>query len=47
MLKKDKRRFESRRRLLKTGEYEKADGHYLYRWTDNKGMRHSVTADTL
>ena len=41
------KRYDSRRRLLKKGEYEKADGHYIYRWTDGKGKRHSVTASTL
>ena len=44
---KNNKRYDSRRRLLKTGEYEKSDGHYLYRWTDYSGKRHSVTADTL
>ena len=41
------KRYDSKRRLLKKGEYEKADGHYIYRWTDGKGKRHSVTAPTL
>lgn len=44
---KDNKRYDSRRRLLKKCEYEKADGHYIYRWTDGKGKRHSVTAPTL
>lgn len=47
MAAKGNKRYDSRRRLLKKGEYEKADGHYLYRWTDGKGKRHSVTAPTL
>lgn len=44
---KENKRYDSRRRLLKKCEYEKADGHYLYRWTDGKGRRHSITAATL
>lgn len=47
MVKNEKKRYDSRRRLLKKCEYEKADGHYMYRWTDGKGKRHSITADTL
>lgn len=47
MAKKENKRYDSRRRLLKQNEYEKADGQYLYRWTDNMGKRHSVGAKTL
>ena len=47
MAAKGNKRYDSKRRLLKKGEYEKADGHYIYRWTDGKGKRHSVTASTL
>lgn len=43
----ENRRFDTRRRMLKTGEYEKADGSYIYRWTDRQGTRHSFTARTL
>ena len=42
-----KRRFDSRRRLLKTGEYEKVDGTYIFKWSDKAGNRHSFTAKTL
>ena len=34
-------------RLLRTGETERADGYYTYRWTSRDGKRHSVTAGTL
>lgn len=42
-----KKRFDSRRRLLKSGEYEKPDGSYIYKWSDRTGKRHSFTAKTL
>ena len=32
---------------LKSGEYEKKEGGFIYRWTDAKGNRHSVGAKTL
>ena len=32
---------------LKTGEYEKKEGGFVYRWTDVRGNRHSVDAKTL
>lgn len=32
---------------LKSGEYEKKTGGYIYRWTDSIGNRHSVGAKTL
>ena len=32
---------------LKTGEYEKKEGGFVYRWTDVSGNRHSVGAKTL
>ena len=47
MAKKDNRRYDSKRRVLRTGEVERADGYYVYRWTDRGGKRHSVTASTL
>lgn len=47
MAKKGTKRYDSKRRLLKKCEYEKADGHYMYRWTDGMGKRHSITAPTL
>ena len=49
-------RVDSKRRALRTGEYEKTDGHYEYRWRDRIGTdRHgktlykqrSITATTL
>lgn len=41
------KRYDSRHRLLKTGETQRADGYYVYRWTSRNGVRHSVTAGTL
>ena len=42
-----KRRYDSKRRLLKNGERERPDGYYVYRWTDRLGKRHSITTKTL
>lgn len=41
------KRYDSRHRLLKTGESERSDGYYQYRYTDRKGNRHTLTAGTL
>lgn len=41
------KRFDKRHRLLKTGEIQRVDGYYVYRWTTRNGKRHSVTASTL
>lgn len=41
------KRYDSKRRLLKKGEQQRADGYYVYRWTDRRGVRHSVNAKTL
>ncbi len=41
------RRYDKKRRLLKSGESERGDGYYQYRWTDRKGSRHTITASTL
>ena len=41
------KRYDSRHRLLRTGESERADGYYTYRWTPRSGKRNSVTAGTL
>lgn len=41
------KRFDKKRRLLKKGEIQRADGYYTYRWTSRNGKRHSVTASTL
>lgn len=40
-------RFDSRDVRLKTGETEKANGGYEYRWTTPDGKRHSIYAKTL
>lgn len=42
-----KRRYDSKRRVLKNGERERPDGYYVYRWTDRLGKRHSITTKTL
>ena len=41
------KRYDKKHRLLRTGEMERADGYYTYRWTSRNGKRHSVTASTL
>lgn len=43
----DKKRYDSKRRVLKNGERERPDGYYVYRWTDRLGKRHSITTKTL
>ncbi|MCD8196897.1 MAG: site-specific integrase [Lachnospiraceae bacterium] len=47
MAKNENRRYDSRRRVLKNGETERADGYYVYRWSDRTGKRHGVVAKTL
>lgn len=42
-----KKRYDSKHRLLRTGETERTDGYYIYRWTTRDGRRHSCTAATL
>lgn len=42
-----KRRYDNKHRLLKTGEVQRTDGYYTYRWTGRNGKRHSITAPTL
>lgn len=41
------KRYDKKHRLLRTGESERADGYYTYRWTSRNGKRHSVTASSL
>lgn len=41
------KRYDKKRRLLKTGESERPDGYYQYRFTDRKGQRHTITSATL
>jgi len=41
------KRYDKKHRLLRTGETERADGYYVYRWTSRNGKRNSVTASTL
>lgn len=41
------KRYDKKHRLLKTGESERPDGYYQYRYTDRKGKRHTITAGTL
>lgn len=44
---KTPKRKDSNRTVLKTGESQRKDGSYDYRWTDLAGKRHSVYAKTL
>ena len=41
------KRYDKKHRLLRTGETERADGYYVFRWTARNGKRRSVTASTL
>ena len=41
------RRKDSKKRVLKEGEYERANGTFEYKWRDRRGKRHSVYAKTL
>lgn len=41
------KRKDKRRVVLKTGECQRKNGTYSYRWTDSKGKRHSIYAKTL
>lgn len=41
------KRKDSKGRVLKTGESERQDGRYQYRFTDNNGKRHTVYANDL
>lgn len=40
-------RYDSRHVRLRTGESERKEGGYCYRWTDDIGKRHAVYAPTL
>ncbi|KAB1434315.1 tyrosine-type recombinase/integrase [Candidatus Galacturonibacter soehngenii] len=41
------RRKDNKNRVLKEGEYQRANGSFEYKWRDKKGKRHSVYAKTL
>ncbi len=41
------RRKDNKNRVLKEGEYQRANGTFEYKWTDKKGKRHSTYAKTL
>lgn len=41
------RRRDSKGRVLKTGEYQRANGSYEYRWTDKLGGRHNIYAKNI
>lgn len=45
--KKNLKRRDSRSVKLRTGEVQRKDGRYMYRWTDEYGDRHSVYAESL
>lgn len=42
-----KKRKDTKGRVLKDCEYQRADGSYEYRWNDSLGKRHSIYAKTL
>lgn len=44
---KSRARYDNRHIKLRTGESQRKNGTYIYRWTDDKGKRHSVYAPTL
>jgi integrase len=41
------RRKSSSNKVLKEGEYERANGSFEYKWRDKRGKRHSIYAKTL
>ncbi len=41
------RRKDNKHRVLKEGEYQRANGTFEYKWRDKRGKRHSVYAKTL
>lgn len=41
------RRLDSKRKVLRKGESQRADGTYDFRWTSRNGKRHSIYAKTL
>lgn len=41
------KRYDKQHRLLKTGEIQRPDGYYTYRWSSRNGQRHSITTGTL
>lgn len=42
-----KKRTDSNRVRLYTGEAQRPNGTYMYRWTDEQGKRHYIYAPTL
>lgn len=41
------RRKDTKNRVLKEGEYQRANGTFEYKWRDKRGKRHSIYAKTL
>ena len=41
------KRKDNKKRVLKEGEYQRANGTFEYKWRDKQGKRHSVYAKTL
>lgn len=41
------RRKDNKNRVLKEGEYQRANGSYEYKWRDKKGRRHSIYSKSL
>ena len=44
---KSKARYDNRRIRLRTGESQRDNGTYVYRWTDQMGKRHAIYAPNL
>ena len=40
-------RYDNNRARLKTGESQRPNGTYVYRWTDSDGKRNAIYAPTL
>ena len=40
-------RYDSHHVRLRTGESQRTNGKYVYRWTDRSGKRHAIYAPTL
>jgi hypothetical protein len=41
------KRKDNKRRVLKEGEHQRANGTYEYKWRDKRSKRHSIYAKTL
>lgn len=41
------RRKDKKNRVLKEGEYQRANGSFEFKWRDKRGKRHSIYGKTL